>query len=97
MDHCERQGREISRAQDDFLHSSVLDFLFVTETLLCTDKEVLRIQQAVVFIEDAIHYRSINHRVDTSSLHLYRWYYSRICQCGLATCPGCTLPLSRWI
>ncbi|XP_057698505.1 two pore channel protein 2-like isoform X2 [Corythoichthys intestinalis] len=43
----------------------------------------LYIQQAVVLIEDAIQYRSINHRVDTSSLHLYRWYYARICQWGL--------------
>lgn len=41
------------------------------------------IQQAVVFIEDAIQYRSINHRVDSGSLQLYRWYYSRICQWGL--------------
>lgn len=45
--------------------------------------EDLYIQQAVVFIEDAIQYRSINHRVDASSLRLYRWYYSRICQWGL--------------
>ncbi|XP_041844737.1 two pore calcium channel protein 2 [Melanotaenia boesemani] len=45
-----------------------------------SDDEDLYIQQAVVFIEDAIHYRSIYHRVDTSSLRLYRWYYSRICQ-----------------
>ncbi|CAM4531781.1 hypothetical protein PO909_023287 [Leuciscus waleckii] len=43
----------------------------------------LYIQQAVVFIEDAIQYRSINHRVDSGSLQLYRWYYSRICQWGL--------------
>ncbi|XP_056134664.1 two pore channel protein 2 [Lampris incognitus] len=47
------------------------------------DDEALYIQQAVVFIEDAIQYRSINHRVDTSSLRLYRWYYSKICQWGL--------------
>ncbi|KAM4602402.1 two pore channel protein 2 [Polymixia lowei] len=47
------------------------------------DDEALYIQQAVVFIEDAIQYRSINHRVDASSLCLYRWYYSRICQWGL--------------
>ncbi|XP_067414318.1 two pore channel protein 2 isoform X2 [Emydura macquarii macquarii] len=40
----------------------------------------LYINQAVVFIEDAIQYRSINHRVDSKSLWLYRWYYSRICQ-----------------
>ncbi|XP_057696207.1 two pore channel protein 2-like isoform X6 [Corythoichthys intestinalis] len=45
--------------------------------------EDLYIQQAVVLIEDAIQYRSINHRVDASSLHLYRWYYARICQWGL--------------
>uniref|UniRef100_A0A672GND4 Two pore channel protein 2 n=1 Tax=Salarias fasciatus TaxID=181472 RepID=A0A672GND4_SALFA len=48
-----------------------------------TDDEELYIQQAVVFIEDAIQYRSINHRVDAGSLRLYRWYYSRICQWGL--------------
>uniref|UniRef100_A0A8P4KHF8 Two pore channel protein 2 n=1 Tax=Dicentrarchus labrax TaxID=13489 RepID=A0A8P4KHF8_DICLA len=48
-----------------------------------TDDEDIYIQQAVVFIEDAIQYRSINHRVDASSLRLYRWYYSRICQWGL--------------
>ncbi|NXB11252.1 TPC2 protein, partial [Cnemophilus loriae] len=40
----------------------------------------LYINQAIVFIEDAIQYRSINHRVDSSSLWLYRWYYSRTCQ-----------------
>uniref|UniRef100_A0A096M6A2 Two pore segment channel 2 n=2 Tax=Poecilia formosa TaxID=48698 RepID=A0A096M6A2_POEFO len=49
------------------------------------DDEDLYIQQAVVFIEDAIHYRSINHRVDARSLRLYRWYYSRICQWILGT------------
>lgn len=48
-----------------------------------SDEEDLYIQQAVVFIEDAIQYRSIYHRVDASSLRLYRWYYSRICQWGL--------------
>ncbi|KAM3876875.1 two pore channel protein 2 [Diretmus argenteus] len=45
--------------------------------------EALYIQQAVIFIEDAIQYRSINHRVDAGSLRLYRWYYSRLCQWGL--------------
>ncbi|GAA6230703.1 two pore calcium channel protein 2 [Lates japonicus] len=48
-----------------------------------TDDMDLYVQQAVVFIEDAIQYRSINHRVDARSLRLYRWYYSRICQWGL--------------
>ncbi|XP_059832033.1 two pore channel protein 2 isoform X2 [Hypanus sabinus] len=40
----------------------------------------LYIQQAVVFIEDAIQYRTINHRVDSRSLQLYQWYYSKLCQ-----------------
>ncbi|XP_077375430.1 two pore channel protein 2 [Festucalex cinctus] len=50
---------------------------------VCGQTDELYIQQAVVLIEDAIQYRSINHRVDASSLRLYRWYYSRICQWGL--------------
>ncbi|XP_070283807.1 two pore channel protein 2 [Myotis yumanensis] len=37
-------------------------------------------EQAVIFIEDAIQYRSINHRMDTRSMWLYRWYYSDACQ-----------------
>ncbi|XP_063293711.1 two pore channel protein 2 [Pelobates fuscus] len=40
----------------------------------------LCVKQAVVFIEDAIQYRSIDHRVDPTSLQLYRWYYSDVCQ-----------------
>uniref|UniRef100_A0A6I8R2J7 Two pore segment channel 2 n=1 Tax=Xenopus tropicalis TaxID=8364 RepID=A0A6I8R2J7_XENTR len=44
------------------------------------DLEDLHVKQAVVFIEDAIQYRSIDHRVDPTSLQLYRWYYSDICQ-----------------
>ncbi|XP_059788240.1 two pore channel protein 2 isoform X2 [Balaenoptera ricei] len=40
----------------------------------------LCLDQAVVFIEDAIQYRSINHRVDARSLWLYRWYYSSMSQ-----------------
>ncbi|KAM8970903.1 LOW QUALITY PROTEIN: two pore channel protein 2 [Sarcophilus harrisii] len=40
----------------------------------------LCISQAAVFIEDAIQYRSIYHRMDSTSLTLYRWHYSRICQ-----------------
>ncbi|XP_031425623.1 two pore calcium channel protein 2-like isoform X2 [Clupea harengus] len=49
------------------------------------DDDDVYIQQAVVFLEDAIQYRSINHRVDCRSLNLYRWYYSRLCQWGLGT------------
>ena len=40
----------------------------------------LCLDQAVVLIEDAIQYRSINHRMDARSLWLCRWYYSSTCQ-----------------
>ncbi|XP_012580565.1 PREDICTED: two pore calcium channel protein 2 [Condylura cristata] len=43
-------------------------------------RRALCLDQAVVFIEDAIQYRSIGHRVDARSLWLYRWYYSSTCQ-----------------
>ncbi|KAJ7379050.1 Two pore calcium channel protein 2 [Desmophyllum pertusum] len=33
--------------------------------------------QAAVFIEDAVQYRSIHHKVDSKSLWMYRWYYSK--------------------
>ncbi|EPY89307.1 two pore segment channel 2 [Camelus ferus] len=53
-----------------------------TESGFCstTARRDLCLDQAVVFIEDAIQYRSINHRMDASSLWLYRWYYSSLCQ-----------------
>ncbi|XP_060014281.1 two pore channel protein 2 isoform X1 [Lagenorhynchus albirostris] len=44
----------------------------------------LCLDQAVVFIEDAIQYRSINHRVDARSLWLYRRYYSSTSQWTLS-------------
>uniref|UniRef100_A0A4W5NXW6 Two pore channel protein 2 n=1 Tax=Hucho hucho TaxID=62062 RepID=A0A4W5NXW6_9TELE len=56
--------------------------------------EDLYLQQAVVFIEDAIQYRSINHRVDANSLRLYRWYYSRIWQWGLGLTIAVVLTLA---
>ncbi|KAL8169742.1 UNVERIFIED_CONTAM: Two pore calcium channel protein 2 [Gekko kuhli] len=52
----------------------------ISLNLVATDGQNLYINQAVVFIEDAIQYRSIYHRVDSDSLWLYRWYYSRVCQ-----------------
>lgn len=54
----------------------------------------LYVQQAVVFIEDAIKYRSINHRVDSGSLRLYRWYYSNLCQWGLGLTIAVVLALA---
>uniref|UniRef100_A0A673WYT7 Two pore segment channel 2 n=1 Tax=Salmo trutta TaxID=8032 RepID=A0A673WYT7_SALTR len=56
--------------------------------------EDLYLQQAAVFIEDAIQYRSINHRVDANSLRLYRWYYSRIWQWGLGLTIAVVLTLA---
>ncbi|KAI4889846.1 hypothetical protein NFI96_010481 [Prochilodus magdalenae] len=43
-------------------------------------EEELNLQQAVVLIEDAINYRSINHRMDQRSILIYRCYFSRIYQ-----------------
>ncbi|XP_077867256.1 two pore channel protein 2-like [Saccoglossus kowalevskii] len=38
------------------------------------------IRQAVVFLEDAVNYRSIKHKVDFKSLKLYQFYYSKSIQ-----------------
>uniref|UniRef100_A0A6Q2YAF6 Ion transport domain-containing protein n=1 Tax=Esox lucius TaxID=8010 RepID=A0A6Q2YAF6_ESOLU len=65
------------------VRSCVIYLLIIVCLPSDTDDEDLYLQQAIVFIEDAIQYRSINHRVDPSSLRLYRWYYSRIWQWGL--------------
>uniref|UniRef100_A0A8D2MCK5 Two pore segment channel 2 n=1 Tax=Zonotrichia albicollis TaxID=44394 RepID=A0A8D2MCK5_ZONAL len=34
----------------------------------------------MILFASCLQYRSINHRVDSKSLWLYRWYYSRTCQ-----------------
>ncbi|XP_057362684.1 two pore channel protein 2 isoform X5 [Manis pentadactyla] len=47
-------------------------------------RQELCFDQAVVFIEDAIQYRSINHRMDVWSMWLYQWYYSDVCQWALS-------------
>ncbi|XP_027009051.1 two pore channel protein 2 isoform X2 [Tachysurus fulvidraco] len=73
-----------SDSQSDSKEASRLSNSHSRDSVHVQDRdEDLYIQQAVVFIEDAIQYRSINHKVDLRSLNLYRWYYSRICQWGL--------------
>ncbi|XP_040322041.1 two pore channel protein 2 isoform X2 [Herpailurus yagouaroundi] len=47
-------------------------------------RQDLCFDQAAVFIEDAIQYRSINHRMDARSMWLYRLYYSNTCQWTLS-------------
>ncbi|XP_046926680.1 two pore channel protein 2 isoform X5 [Lynx rufus] len=47
-------------------------------------RQDLCFDQAAVFIEDAIQYRSINHRMDARSMWLYRLYYSNTFQWTLS-------------
>ncbi|XP_045342171.1 two pore channel protein 2 isoform X2 [Leopardus geoffroyi] len=47
-------------------------------------RQDLCFDQAAVFIEDAIQYRCINHRMDARSMWLYRLYYSNTCQWTLS-------------
>uniref|UniRef100_A0A8C9P799 Two pore channel protein 2 n=1 Tax=Spermophilus dauricus TaxID=99837 RepID=A0A8C9P799_SPEDA len=54
----------------------------------------LCIDQAVVFIEDAMQYRSISHRMDAGSMRLYRCYYSNACQRILNFTIFCILALA---
>jgi len=42
------------------------------------------INQAAVFLEDAVKYRSIHHKVDSKSLWMYRWYYSKPLRWGFS-------------
>ncbi|XP_031567595.1 two pore calcium channel protein 2-like, partial [Actinia tenebrosa] len=47
------------------------------------DREETAVDQATVFLEDAIKYRSIHHKIDKRSLRIYRVYYSRLVRWGL--------------
>lgn len=48
------------------------------------DRTENAIYQAVVFMEDAIRYKSIHHKVDSQSLKLYRLYYNWIVRWGFS-------------
>ncbi|XP_034164461.1 two pore channel protein 2 isoform X1 [Pangasianodon hypophthalmus] len=83
VDYGSRHDSE-SDSQSDSKGTSRLSYSHSRDSVHVEERdEELCIQQAVVFIEDAIQYRSINHKVDLRSLSLYRWYYSRTCQWGL--------------
>ena len=50
--------------------------------MLHKDADEFAVKQAKVFIDDAIHYRSIHHGIDPVALKLYRVYFSRPVQWG---------------
>uniref|UniRef100_A0AAY5EHS8 Two pore channel protein 2 n=1 Tax=Electrophorus electricus TaxID=8005 RepID=A0AAY5EHS8_ELEEL len=58
------------------------------------DRNFLYIFHTVFNIRCPPQYRSINHKVDSGSLRLYRWYYSRICQWGLGLTIAVVLALA---
>uniref|UniRef100_A0A8C9L7W2 Ion transport domain-containing protein n=1 Tax=Pavo cristatus TaxID=9049 RepID=A0A8C9L7W2_PAVCR len=57
-------------------------FIFVT-LFLSVMQTMCNGSMILFFFAFSLQYRSINHRVDSKSLWLYRWYYSRICQCRI--------------
>ncbi|XP_030643851.1 two pore calcium channel protein 2-like [Chanos chanos] len=73
----------LKNSRDYGLNGRAADLRARRSSTWVTGEEDLYIQQAVILIEDAIHYRSINHRMDLRSLRVYRWYFSRIYQRGL--------------
>ena len=48
----------------------------------CTSSDVAKLQ-GIVFLEDAIYYRSIHHKANQWSLKLYRIYYSAPIRCAV--------------
>lgn len=68
------------RSREDSLISnedtSYRDNAIVRERTRKSDVTELAMQQGVVLIEDAIHYRSIHHKLDSFSIGLYQWYHS---------------------
>uniref|UniRef100_A0A8C8EE31 Ion transport domain-containing protein n=1 Tax=Otus sunia TaxID=257818 RepID=A0A8C8EE31_9STRI len=47
---------------------------------MAAQEQLLNVMFELSFFAFCLQYRSINHRVDSKSLWLYRWYYSRTCQ-----------------
>ncbi|XP_016068908.1 PREDICTED: two pore calcium channel protein 2 [Miniopterus natalensis] len=76
---CRFLSEKLGKCHVTLLHPTSLFFLPGA-----TAVRDLCFEQAVIFIEDAIQYRSINHRMDARSMWLYRWYYSAAWQWSLS-------------
>ena len=58
--------------ENDYVASSITNV-----PIICEEDLML---QSSVFIEDALHYKTIHHKTSKQSLKLYRWYYSSAVQ-----------------
>ncbi|CAE1329985.1 TPCN2 [Acanthosepion pharaonis] len=84
---CDSEGMPHPRASNIQIRGENNDAFYEAETEADTDPDShhqyyhlmddgASLLQAVVFVEDAFHYRSIHHKVDRTSLRLYRFQYS---------------------
>lgn len=84
---CDSEGMPHPRASNIQIRGESNDAFYEAETEAETEPDShhqyyhlmddgTSLLQAVVFVEDAFHYRSIHHKVDHTSLRLYRFQYS---------------------
>ena len=78
--YADLKGKGRERANSHITTTSSLrtnSIINVNDLPLPVDHSEVTIYQSAVFIEDGIRYRSIHHRIDPTSLKLYRVYYSK--------------------
>lgn len=86
-------GRVLSVNNDrDSISSPLIDEEISNITQSATAAEAKL--QGIVFIEDAIYYRSIHHKANTFCIKLYRWYHSGPVRCAVVVATYLLLMLS---
>ena len=75
--YADLKPKESTSTEENASISDCSSLLNINDLPLPVNNSETSIIQSAVFIEDGIHHRSIHHKIDPTSLKIYRIYYSR--------------------